>query len=98
VQLLRAHRARTQEELHCDPSPDVTRLLRRLEAGAVEPAAAKRAAVPSSAHARPTIFVGREPELSRLEALLTEARAGTLTTCLITGPAGIGKSALIRRF
>ena len=38
----------------------------------------------------------RDGELARLEALLAAARAGRGGVLLVTGPAGIGKTVLLR--
>lgn len=95
IRLVRAHLARAREELGCNPHPDLARLLRRLEAGRI-PAAVRGARPPRSR--RREVFVGREDELARLEAVWSEARGGRLRTFLVGGAAGIGKSALIRRF
>jgi predicted ATPase len=43
-------------------------------------------------------FVGREPELALLARAADEARAGTPRLVRVEGPAGIGKTALLRRF
>ena len=43
-------------------------------------------------------FVGRQSQLACLHAQLDHARAGTARMVLVEGPAGIGKSALVRRF
>lgn len=43
-------------------------------------------------------FVGREQELARLARAAAEAAAGTPRLARIEGPAGIGKTALLRRF
>lgn len=43
-------------------------------------------------------FVGRAKELQRLTALLAKARAGERQIIFITGPAGIGKTALANAF
>ena len=45
-----------------------------------------------------TAFVGRAEELDGLRRILAEARAGQPRTVLLTGPAGIGKTALVERF
>ncbi|NKZ06492.1 helix-turn-helix transcriptional regulator [Actinomadura latina] len=47
---------------------------------------------------RETPFVGRERELARLRAGLERVRAGDSRLVSIDGPAGMGKTALIRRF
>jgi class 3 adenylate cyclase/tetratricopeptide (TPR) repeat protein len=54
-----------------------------------------RAAAASSA-----AFVGRDPELGRLDAALRGVVAGSAGGCvvLVSGEAGIGKSALVRQF
>ncbi|HET8777348.1 MAG TPA: AAA family ATPase, partial [Candidatus Limnocylindria bacterium] len=44
------------------------------------------------------IFVGRGGELHRLQAVLDDARAGTVGTVLIGGEAGVGKSRLLAEF
>ncbi|NIM51906.1 MAG: AAA family ATPase, partial [Gemmatimonadales bacterium] len=98
IKLLRTHLDHTREELQCNPHPDVERLLKRIETGAIRIAKEKPAPLSHTIPQRPEVFVGREEELSQLEALWAEARAGGLKTCLVTGPAGIGKSTLIRRF
>lgn len=43
-------------------------------------------------------LVGRSAELARLAALLDRARTGTPVVAVVEGPAGIGTSALLRRF
>src|SRR4051812_49108521 len=44
----------------------------------------------------PRMLVGREDERRRLQALLDAARAGRSGALLLRGPAGIGKTALLR--
>jgi ATP/maltotriose-dependent transcriptional regulator MalT len=44
------------------------------------------------------LFVGRHPMLARLHETLEQARAGQPRLVLIEGPAGIGKTTLVRRF
>lgn len=98
IRLLREHTARVQEEVGCNPQPDVTRLLRRLEAGdpSVETVPAQFAV--EAKQLRPPVFVGREDELSMLEAEWEAARSERLRSCVIRGPSGIGKTTLMRRF
>lgn len=43
-------------------------------------------------------FVGREPQLARLQALFAEAAEGRGSVVAVTGPAGIGKSRLTHEF
>jgi len=45
-----------------------------------------------------THLVGRAAELGRLEAAFAAARAGTLQVVFLSGPAGIGKTALLDAF
>lgn len=52
----------------------------------------------SPAAVTPVLFVGRERELERLQALYARAAAGERQLVLLTGEAGIGKSGLIERF
>lgn len=46
----------------------------------------------------PSVFVGREAELEVLSAQLARATAGVSPVVVVEGPAGIGKTALTRRF
>jgi DNA-binding SARP family transcriptional activator/tetratricopeptide (TPR) repeat protein len=99
IRLLRDHIARVRDALGCMPQKDTERLLRRLEAGAhppvelVPPRMAGAAAM-----LRPAVFVAREHELAQLEAEWESARTAGFQACLVEGPGGIGKSALVRRF
>lgn len=45
-----------------------------------------------------TDFVGREQELARLTALAGKVRAGDPQVVCVRGPAGIGKTTMVRRF
>ncbi|MER6462011.1 LuxR C-terminal-related transcriptional regulator [Streptomyces sp. NPDC001288] len=49
-------------------------------------------------HALLQTFVGRSGELRRLRTAAEEARAGLASLVLVRGSAGIGKTALVRRF
>ncbi len=44
------------------------------------------------------LFVGRQPMLASLRRMLEQVRAGEPRLVLIEGPAGIGKTSLVRRF
>jgi DNA-binding SARP family transcriptional activator/tetratricopeptide (TPR) repeat protein len=100
IRLLRAHAQRVAGTLGCQPQAAVERLLRRLEAGAHPPVelVPKRLAAHAS-RVRPTVLVAREREMAFLEGEWQRVREErTLRACVIQGPAGIGKSSLVRRF
>jgi DNA-binding SARP family transcriptional activator len=89
-------RRRLADELGVDPSPEVAelqvRLLRGEEPARVgAPAPRLKPPGPEPAAFTDLPFVGREPELARLRAVL----AGT-GIAAVRGPAGIGKSRLVR--
>lgn len=48
--------------------------------------------------AAPSVFIGRDAELDILSTQLARAAAGASPVMVIEGPAGIGKTALVRRF
>ncbi|MYW01565.1 BTAD domain-containing putative transcriptional regulator, partial [Streptomyces sp. SID3343] len=48
--------------------------------------------------ADPDLFVGRDGELAALAATAAEVRSGRTRVALVTGEAGLGKSALLARF
>jgi tetratricopeptide (TPR) repeat protein len=100
IRLLRTHIDLSEDELGRDPPRDLTLLLNRLERGSLSrPSLSGMPDIEDRPSLiRPEVFVGRENELSRLEATWTSACRGALTTCLISGSAGVGKSALVRRF
>jgi DNA-binding winged helix-turn-helix (wHTH) protein len=56
------------------------------------------AAKPAWGAAAPPHFVGRAPELAWLNAALGEASLGQRQVVLVNGPAGIGKTTLVRAF
>jgi ABC-type transport system involved in cytochrome c biogenesis ATPase subunit len=41
------------------------------------------------------MLLGREPECARLDALITQVRAGASAALVVTGEAGIGKTSLL---
>ncbi|MDH4044449.1 MAG: AAA family ATPase [Gemmatimonadota bacterium] len=100
IRFLRHHLRRVSETLGCQPQAAPERLLRRLEAGAHPPVelVPKRLAA-HAARVRPTVLVARERELSHLEGEWQQVhQAPAFRSCIVTGPGGIGKSSLIRRF
>lgn len=99
LHLLREHVARVEALEGCKPSTSITRLLRRLESGTALPVMAVPTRLAAAVErVRPSIFVGRELELARLEANWSAAQDGRPRTVLVTSTGGIGKSALLRRF
>lgn len=52
----------------------------------------------TSVESRETPWVGRQTEFDRLHAAWAQAGRGRLTTLLVTGDAGIGKTRLVREF
>ncbi|QKG26263.1 BTAD domain-containing putative transcriptional regulator [Actinomadura verrucosospora] len=98
---LRRARTALAEELGVDPGP----ALRDLEAGILAHAPDLAGAAPPpvrEAVVRPeppgAAFVGRARELARLDEAAREAEAGRGATVLISGDAGMGKTALAERF
>ncbi|GAA2292312.1 BTAD domain-containing putative transcriptional regulator [Streptomyces atrovirens] len=106
-------RRRLADELGVDPGPALRRLYQRILTGAAEPVAPRSAApadksgtavnppmarqlVPRLLPADQSLFVGREEEVDEARRLLGEERPGPVTL-LITGPAGVGKTALAVR-
>ena len=79
-------RAALREHLDADPSPETEAALR----SAVEQSAREMVASPVSR------LVARQDELRQIEALLDRVAAGRFAAALLRGPAGIGKSRLLR--
>lgn len=100
IRLLRAHLGRLSDTLGCRPQPNVERLLRRLEVGAHPPVElVPRRLAAMAPQVRPPVLVARERELAHLEGEWQRVRGDReVRTCLVTGPGGIGKSTLVRRF
>ncbi len=98
ARLLRRHLARVEREAGPPVSAGLRRLLQQVETGHLATRRLDRTAPRASRHRPPEAFVGREPDLSRLEALWADAREGRRRTCLVAGAAGIGKSSLLARF
>ncbi|RMH43663.1 MAG: hypothetical protein D6689_04475 [Deltaproteobacteria bacterium] len=57
-----------------------------------------RARTAATTHGDTGLFVGRERELAELHASYQESRGGRPVAAALIGPAGIGKSTLLRRF
>ncbi len=95
------HRARDilAEELGVDPGPELQRLYQQMLAGEVAPAARNRQAAlirPAQLSSDLGDFTGREDQLTMLTGLLARPgeRPGVVPVCVVTGPAGIGKTSL----
>ncbi|MFC0038067.1 BTAD domain-containing putative transcriptional regulator [Actinomadura rayongensis] len=89
--VLRESRRVLADELGLDPGPALARLERAILTGATEPP------TPTDT-ARSVGFggiVGRDVELGALRNAAGEARGGALRVALVSGEAGIGKSALL---
>jgi eukaryotic-like serine/threonine-protein kinase len=63
-----------------------------------EPAPALAPAAGALSSGPKPVFVGRSPELATLFGALDRARSGALVVCRVSGPAGIGKTALVAEF
>lgn len=99
IKKLREHFSRVETAIGSRGNPDLRHTLERLEAGSYPPVEIVPAHLASDARRIPTpLFIGREGEVAHLEAIWEHARSGDLLTCCIVGPAGIGKSSLLRRF
>jgi DNA-binding SARP family transcriptional activator len=85
-------------ELGADPAAETTRLYERIRDGVLERAAPHTAAWSPCPPATATSFVSREPELERLTRFLDQAMASRGRVAMVTGDAGVGKTALLREF
>jgi DNA-binding SARP family transcriptional activator len=87
-------RRRLDEELGLEPSPPLKALQLAIlkQDSSLEIAAPRRNG--SAAPRGGDRFVGRERELGRLDGCIEAAEAGVGRACLVTGPAGIGKTRL----
>ncbi|WP_242901669.1 ATP-binding protein [Actinomadura terrae] len=106
---LRRARATLTEELGVDPGPALRRLesdilaqAPSLDTAADAPRPVLRIAAEPEEGAPPVIrgtaFVGREPELARLDEAARAAAAGRRGIVIVGGDAGMGKTALVERF
>ena len=77
---------------------NIRRLIERIESGAHPATDTQPAPRQEESRDASEFLVGRAKELSRLEAMWEQAKTGSLHTCLMSGVAGIGKTALMRRF
>ncbi|MBV9208845.1 MAG: AAA family ATPase, partial [Actinobacteria bacterium] len=83
-------RERMADELGTDPSPETAALYGAILRGELIVGPAR------SALAGPLGVVGRDEELSSLEAITARARGGSAEVIVIDGEAGIGKTTLLR--
>jgi len=98
VKRLRAHMARFESETGIAVSAGLRRLQQMIEEGHIATRRVDATAPRASRHQRPEAFIGRQVELSRLEHQWEAVQQGGRKTCLVAGPAGIGKSSLLVRF
>lgn len=106
IQVYQAFAQTLADELQTTPLPETQALLRAIQDGAALPAAAEKPVLlpqskASAAPARlpPSLpFIGRQAELSALEAAYQEAKAGAARLLLISGEAGIGKTRLLQEY
>ncbi|MGH3878224.1 MAG: BTAD domain-containing putative transcriptional regulator [Actinophytocola sp.] len=89
-------RQRLAEELGADPSPAVRQLHQRILAAdlALAPVPDAAEVVPRQLPAPPAAFIGRARELEHLHAILPAGEPSTMEIAVVTGTAGVGKTAL----
>lgn len=100
LRVYRDFRARLVDELGVEPTAELRRLHQGILNGDPEPAPPDADTVPARSAGQPRLprqlppalgrFIGRRPELERLDGL----GAGANRLVLIVGPAGVGKTAL----
>ncbi|MGQ9833428.1 MAG: AAA family ATPase [Candidatus Villigracilaceae bacterium] len=106
IQVYQSFAQTLADELQTTPLPETQALLRAIQDGAALPAVEEKPALLSqskvgAAPARlpPSLpFIGRQAELSALEAAYQEAKAGAARLLLISGEAGIGKTRLLQEY
>lgn len=106
IQVYQAFAQTLADELQTTPLPETQALLRAIQDGAALPAAAEKPVLlpQSKAGAAPARlppslpFIGRQAELSALEAAYQEAKAGAARLLLISGEASIGKTRLLQEY
>jgi DNA-binding SARP family transcriptional activator len=85
------------EELGVEPMPETVAVYRSLERGIAPPGSMQFVARPPPVHASAEPpFVGRAAEMERLVECLRQAAGGAGRVVSVSGPAGIGKSRMIR--
>ncbi|HEV8556480.1 MAG TPA: BTAD domain-containing putative transcriptional regulator [Actinophytocola sp.] len=89
-------RLRLAEELGADPCPPVRQLHQRILAAdpALTPTTGAGGLVPRQLPAPPAAFTGRAAELDRLDAILPADASSTVDIAVVSGTAGVGKTAL----
>lgn len=108
------YRSLLAEELGTSPSPTTIELVNQIKAGQIRatseaegidsrgwddllPLPAFLSALPTMPRDDP-VFANREPELAQLQKQLVETLAGRGTVVLVSGDAGMGKTALVQEF
>lgn len=98
LEVCRRTRLRLHDDLGIDPGPELGALevsiLRKDEALALPVRPRPGPAVPAHLPAAVAGFTGRAAEVRRVTELFSDAGAGALPIAVISGPAGVGKSAL----
>ncbi|MCI2422790.1 tetratricopeptide repeat protein [Saccharopolyspora sp. K220] len=98
-----ALRQRLSNELGLDPGPELRELYERLlrddptlrnPQRRIEPALGIRRPIPAELPPAPAGFVGRHRELGELDRMLAGRESGSSLLAVVTGTAGVGKSAL----
>ncbi|NIK55793.1 AfsR/SARP family transcriptional regulator [Kribbella shirazensis] len=93
AEVYRTGRAALVEELGLEPGPELRRLEQAILSG--DPSLELTPVVPAQLPAAARWFTGREEQLARITALLTERPVdGSVPIVAIDGPGGLGKSAL----
>lgn len=93
VQLERLEQA-LQLELGASPGPAAVRLRTRLEHSAASPGD-RPATTTSGEHSRSVRLIGRRDVGDRIRSVLDEVSGGRGATVVVSGPAGVGKSAVL---
>jgi DNA-binding SARP family transcriptional activator/tetratricopeptide (TPR) repeat protein len=98
LEVCRRTRLRLHDDLGIDPGPELDALevamLRKDETLALPARQEPGAAAPAHLPAAVAGFTGRAAEVRRVTELFSDAGAGAVPIAVISGPAGVGKSAL----